>query len=120
MDPIGFAFENYDGIGQYRTMDNGLPVDATGSVTLDGTQQKFNDAVGLAGLLSKSPEVRSCFAGEWSRYALSRVDTDADAVSLQATASAFSTDTATLQDLMVAAATMRSFRYRSLSPGETP
>jgi hypothetical protein len=120
MDPIGFAFENYDGIGQYRTMDNGLPVDATGSVTLDGTQQKFNDAVGLAGLLSKSPEVRSCFAGEWSRYALSRVDTDADAVSMQATASAFSTDTATLQDLMVAAATMRSFRYRSLSPGETP
>src|SRR5258707_7197550 len=32
MDPIGFGFEHYDGIGRYRTMDNGLPVDSTGSI----------------------------------------------------------------------------------------
>jgi Protein of unknown function (DUF1585) len=101
-------------------MDNGLPVDATGSITLDGTAQTFNDAVGLMGLLSKSPEVRSCFAGEWSRFALSRLDGSGDAASLQATAAAFSADTASLQDLMVAVATMRSFRYRSPSPGEMP
>ena len=31
MDPFGFAFEHYDGIGKYRTMDNGKAVDATGS-----------------------------------------------------------------------------------------
>ena len=118
MDPIGFAFENYDGIGQYRTMDNGSPVDATGSVTLDGKTQTFTDAVGLVGLLAKSPAVRACFAGEWSRFALSRVDSTADAASLQATATAVASDTATIQDLMAAVATMRSFRYRSPSPGE--
>ncbi len=120
MDPIGFAFENYDGIGQYRTLDNGQPVDATGSISLDGATQTFNDAVGLVGLLTKSAEVRTCFAGEWSRYALSRVDTDADVASLQTAATAFNSDTATLQDLMASIATMRSFRYRSPSPGEMP
>jgi hypothetical protein len=120
MDPIGFGFENYDGIGQYRTMDNGSPVDAHGSITLDGTPQTFNDAVGLVGLLAQSPEVRTCFAGEWSRFALSRVDTDGDAASLQASAAAFASDTATIQDLMAAVATMRSFRYRAPSPGEMP
>jgi hypothetical protein len=120
MDPIGFGFENYDGIGQYRTMDNGLPVDATGMITLDGTPQSFQDAIGLVALLAKSPEVRACFAGEWARFALSRVDTDADAASLQTTSTAFAADTASLQDLIVAVATMRSFRYRSLSPGEMP
>ena len=120
MDPIGFGFENYDGIGQYRTMDNGSPVDATGSITLDGKQQTFNDAIGLVTLLAKSPEVRSCFAGEWSRFALSRTDTSDDAASLQATSAAFASDTASVQDLIAAVATMRSFRYRSLSPGETP
>jgi hypothetical protein len=120
MDPIGFAFENYDGIGQYRTTDNGHPVDATGSIMLDGATQTFGDAVGLVGLLAKSAEVRSCFAGEWSRYALSRVDTDADLASLQSAAAAFSSDTATLQDLVASIATMRSFRYRSPSPGEMP
>jgi Protein of unknown function (DUF1585)/Protein of unknown function (DUF1588) len=120
MDPIGFGFENYDGIGQYRTMDNGLPVDATGTITLDGTPQNFNDAIGLVGLLAKSAEVRTCFAGEWSRFALARVDTDGDAASLQTTAAAFASDTATVQDLMAAVATMRSVRYRSPSPGEMP
>jgi Protein of unknown function (DUF1592)/Protein of unknown function (DUF1588)/Protein of unknown function (DUF1595)/Protein of unknown function (DUF1585)/Protein of unknown function (DUF1587) len=120
MDPIGFAFENYDGIGQWRTMDNGLPVDATGSIGLDGKTQTFNDAIGLTALLAQSPQVRSCFSGEWSRYALARVDTPDDAASLQATASAFAGDAASLQDLIAAVATMRSFRYRSLSPGETP
>jgi hypothetical protein len=120
MDPIGFAFENYDGVGKYRTMDNGMPVDASGSITLDGTMHTFNDAVGLIGLLAQSPEVRRCFAGEWSRFALSRVETDKDAVSLQSTAAAFASDAATIQDLMAAVATMRSFRYRSPSPGEMP
>ncbi|HEY2901325.1 MAG TPA: DUF1592 domain-containing protein [Polyangia bacterium] len=120
MDPIGFAFENYDGIGQYRTMDNGLPVDATGALLLDGSMQSFNDAVGLTGRLAKSNDVRICFAGEWSRFALTRADTAADAASLQATAKAFATDSASLQDLMAAIATMRSFRFRSLSPGEMP
>jgi hypothetical protein len=120
MDPIGFGFESYDGIGQYRTMDNGLPVDASGSIPLDGKAQTFNDAIGLVGLLAKSPQVRTCFAGEWSRFALSRTDTPDDAASLQATATAFASDTASVQDLMAAVATMRSFRYRSPSPGEMP
>ena len=82
--------------------------------------QTFNDAIGLVGLLAKSPQVRTCFAGEWARFALSRADTADDAASLQATAAAFASDTATVQDLMAAVATMRSFRYRSPSPGEMP
>jgi hypothetical protein len=120
MDPIGFGFENYDGIGQYRTMDNGGAVDATGMITLDGVPQSFTDAIGLVGLLAKSPEVRTCFSGEWSRFALSRVDTPDDAASLQATAAAFASDTASVQDLIAAVATMRSFRYRAPSAGEMP
>jgi hypothetical protein len=118
MDPIGFGFENYDGIGQYRVTDNGQPVDATGSITVDGKTQTFHDAIGLMGILAQSPTVRACFAGEWSRFALSRTNTKDDAASLQSTAAAFASDTANLQDLMAAVATMRSFRYRSPSPGE--
>ena len=32
MDPIGFALENYDGIGRWRTKDAGLVIDATGKL----------------------------------------------------------------------------------------
>jgi hypothetical protein len=37
MDPIGLALENYDHIGQWRTLDSGLPIDASG-VMVDGTR----------------------------------------------------------------------------------
>jgi hypothetical protein len=62
MDPIGFAFEHYDGIGKYRTMDNGGVVDSTGSFTLDGAKKDFKDARDLVQNLSTSALVRGCFA----------------------------------------------------------
>jgi hypothetical protein len=36
MDPIGFALENYDLIGRWRTTDGGVPVNASGKL-VDGT-----------------------------------------------------------------------------------
>lgn len=35
MDPLGFAFELYGTLGDYRTLDNGQPLDLTGD--LDGS-----------------------------------------------------------------------------------
>jgi mono/diheme cytochrome c family protein len=32
MDPIGFALENFDGVGQWRTMDDGSPIDPSGTL----------------------------------------------------------------------------------------
>jgi mono/diheme cytochrome c family protein len=32
MDPLGFALENYDGIGKWRTMDGKFPVDSSGTL----------------------------------------------------------------------------------------
>ena len=36
IDPLGFALENFDGIGKWRTVDSGVPVDASGALP-DGT-----------------------------------------------------------------------------------
>lgn len=36
MDPLGFALENFDGIGQWRTAEGGTPIDPSG-VLPDGT-----------------------------------------------------------------------------------
>ena len=32
MDPIGFSMENFDGIGRWRDQDDGLPIDASGTL----------------------------------------------------------------------------------------
>src|SRR5215467_3392474 len=51
MDPIGFALENYDGIGKWRTEDSGSPIDATGK--LPGGAQ-FQGPAGLRKILLSS------------------------------------------------------------------
>jgi mono/diheme cytochrome c family protein len=43
-DPVGFALENYDAVGRWRTMDAGSPIDPSGTL-FDGTA--FNGVDGL-------------------------------------------------------------------------
>jgi hypothetical protein len=50
-DPLGFALENFDAIGRWRTTDDGSPIDASGTFT-DGT--RFNGPIELReGLLKR-------------------------------------------------------------------
>jgi len=120
MDPIGFGFENYDGIGRYRTTDNGKPVDAASQLTLDGTSQSFKNAVELTKLLSNSNDAHSCFVKQWTRFALSRAETDADQASINAATSFFTKGNGSVRELLVGVALSRTFRYRSLAVGEMP
>jgi mono/diheme cytochrome c family protein len=48
MDPIGFALENYDAVGRWRSEDADAPIDASGSLP-DGT--RFQGPAGLGQLL---------------------------------------------------------------------
>jgi hypothetical protein len=48
MDPIGFALENYDAVGKWRTKDGGSGIDSSGKLP-DGTQ--FDGPAGLKKLL---------------------------------------------------------------------
>jgi Protein of unknown function (DUF1592)/Protein of unknown function (DUF1588)/Protein of unknown function (DUF1595)/Protein of unknown function (DUF1585)/Protein of unknown function (DUF1587) len=117
MDPLGFFFENYDGIGKFRTMDNGGAVDASGSIVLDGSKQSFKNAIELSQALAGSASVASCFAKQWFRFALRRDEVDGDQASIDAITAAFTKNNSIL-DTMVALAVSRSFRYRSPAMGE--
>ena len=118
MDPPGFGFEHYDGVGQYRTTDQNLPVDSSGSIVLDGQTQTFPDAVALGEMLAESPQVQTCFATQWMRYALNRWDTSADLASIQGATSAFQAAGLNMRELIAAVATSRTFRYRTPGAGE--
>ena len=54
MDPLGFALENFDAVGAWRTRDGGQPLDVSGQLA-DGTQ--VNGAAMLRQALLKRPEV---------------------------------------------------------------
>jgi hypothetical protein len=53
MDPLGFALENFDAIGGWRTTEAGSPIDSSG-VLPDGTQ--FQGAAGLRKVLLERRE----------------------------------------------------------------
>jgi hypothetical protein len=54
MDPVGFSLENYDAIGRWRVLEEGLPIDATGGLP-DGS--KFTGVAPLEDGLRKRPEL---------------------------------------------------------------
>ncbi|HKQ68395.1 MAG TPA: DUF1592 domain-containing protein [Polyangiaceae bacterium] len=111
MDSIGFGFEHFDAIGQFRATENGKPIDASGTVAdIDGKSRAFNGAIELSKALSSSPQVRATIARQWFRFALKRIEEDGDACSLAAATDALA-QTGRMQDLVVAIATSDSFRY---------
>ena len=57
MDPAGFALENFDAVGRWRTQDVGAPVDSAGGLP-DGAS--FTGVAGLRTALLARPDV---FAG---------------------------------------------------------
>jgi hypothetical protein len=74
-DPVGFAFENYDGFGRYRATDGGLPVDATGSLKgMPSGDVPLNGPSSLTDYLATSDRVQACVIRYWSYYAHGRDD----------------------------------------------
>lgn len=70
MDPLGFALENYDGIGRWRDKDGGQPVDASGRLP---SGEQFRGPDELRGvLLARKDEFVKCLAEKLLTYALGR------------------------------------------------
>jgi Protein of unknown function (DUF1592)/Protein of unknown function (DUF1588)/Protein of unknown function (DUF1595)/Protein of unknown function (DUF1587)/Protein of unknown function (DUF1585) len=118
MDPLGFPFEHYDGIGRYRMQDNGLPVDSSTNVDLDGASHPVKDAIELSQLLAQSPTAQGCFTAQWARFAWVRDAVEADRFSIQSAQTAFSKSGFKVPEMLVSVASSRSFLYRSLAEGE--
>jgi mono/diheme cytochrome c family protein len=54
MDPIGFALENYDAVGRWRTIDANTPIDASATL-FDGTN--IRGVAGLQEAILRNPEM---------------------------------------------------------------
>jgi hypothetical protein len=70
MDPLGFALENYDAIGRWRTHDGDFPIDASATLP-DG--RRLSGPVELRQVIKSQPQAfRECFASKLLTYALGR------------------------------------------------
>ena len=76
IDPIGFSFENYDGLGRYRATENGYDIDASSEVTgmEDPNLNGFiNDSRDLVNRMVDSRQVYDCISEQFFRFSVGRV-----------------------------------------------
>jgi len=119
LDPLGFAFENYDAIGRYRTMEGSRAVDASGQLDLpSGKHLAFQNAVELLSQLVESEDFSRCFSQQWLRYALGRPLVEADAGTPTSVHDAFKASGLNVKELLVAALSSKAFMYRTVAEGE--
>jgi len=103
IDGFGFGFEAFDGIGAYRTMENGSAVDATGTVIgtgdIDGA---FDGVAALEDRLLKSARFTDCFVRQTYRFAMGQIEGDGpdDQAALGALAAGFSPDSRLTEPLL--------------------
>jgi hypothetical protein len=115
IDPLGFGFEHYDGIGAYRAEEAGKPVDATGQVVGgDAPDTTFDGAIELGQMLAASEQVRTCVAQQWFTYGFGRSRGDGDDCSFDEMYAAFAESGHDIRELLLAMVVTDSFRHRRI------
>ncbi len=117
MDPIGFGFGDYDGLGRLQTTDGNQAIDVSGNIEgsfktdIDGP---FTGITGLASKLVGSTQVRQCVARQWFRYTMSRYEQQADNCSMKSIDDAFHKANDSVSVLPAALVQSDAFLYRSV------
>ncbi len=72
INPPGFALESFDAMGQFRTTDNGKPVDTTGSFLIGNEVFAFSNIVELTDRIAENELAHSCYAAHLAEFAFAR------------------------------------------------
>jgi len=86
IDPLGFGFESYDGVGAFRSEENGMPIDATGEVVridAETAPMPFDGPRELAQILVDSPVVSACVIHHYVRFTTGREVTEEDECTIE-------------------------------------
>ncbi len=118
MDPLGFGFENLDGVGVYRTTESEKAIDDSGEIVGTDVPGPFNGVRGLANKLTASKQARRCYVKQWFRFAYGRGETAEDACSLERIDGAFERQRRDVKQLILALTQTDAFLYRRT--GVTP
>jgi hypothetical protein len=123
LDGIGFGFERYDQLGNYREIENGLEVDESGEVVgtgEEGLDGPFAGAAELSYKIANSPRARACLATHWYRYTFGRREQAEDTCSLTQVQERFASSNGDLKELLVALTLTDAFLYRPAITGDAP
>lgn len=117
INPIGFAFENYGALGEWRDTDSGVAINAESSFPFEDGEQSFSNAVELSEILAESPQAHACFSRYWVEYVMGRDIEKAEDKALIELVSEASQAGAPVREVLTTLLTSDAFRYRIGVPG---
>jgi hypothetical protein len=113
INPTGLALENYDAVGAWREQENGAVIDASGSLDLGRGPQAFAGPGELVDLVAGSDQARDCYALQWFRAALGRLEMPEDECSLRYLQDQLAKSGGDLRALLLALVETDAFLYRT-------
>jgi Protein of unknown function (DUF1592)/Protein of unknown function (DUF1588)/Protein of unknown function (DUF1595)/Protein of unknown function (DUF1587) len=116
INPAGFAFENFNGLGAYQTTENGQPVDASGSYPFTEGVKSYTNDVDFGQVLSESAQLHSCYATGWAADLYARIPRVDDLAAASAAAQSSLTQNISSAALMLALTTNDAFVTRVEGP----
>jgi hypothetical protein len=119
IDPVGFSFEHYGALGEWRDdWANGIPVDASG--TLLEPPGSFVGVPEMLSVIDSGSRVRDCYTRQWFQYGTGRPAELVDQCELAAIGDRFEFTGGDLRDLVVQIAASESIRFRETRVLENP
>ncbi len=109
INPLGFAFEGFDALGQTRTMDNGKPIDAAAEYTFGDVKKSFDGAVELTNLLAESEQAHGCYSANLTEFAFTRDLAGGDGDVVTALQSGSIKDKRSVKDTLLSILTSKEF-----------
>ena len=114
INPLGFAFEHFDGMGQYRDTENGgLTIDASGSYAFTDGSKSFSNAGDLMNVMAADQQTHLCYAKKLSSFALQRDVIASDMPLLQSLAQASMSANGSIKNMILHLVRSDAFRTRA-------
>jgi len=112
INPVGFAFERFDGLGQYRTEELGMPVDASATFAFADGPVAYDGAAEFTDAIATRVQTHDCYTKHWVEYALGRDTAGSDLDLIQALGDA-SLDGLSVRELIIELVRSDAFRARN-------
>jgi hypothetical protein len=117
INPLGFAFENFDGMGQYRETEKSgdqlLPIDSSGSFNfVDGTKT-YKNAAELMKVLASDQQAHLCYAKKLASFGLQRDVIEADLPLLNELSSKSASSNGSIKQVLLDLVQQDAFRVRA-------
>jgi len=117
INPVGFAFEHFDGMGQYRETENsGLTIDSSGTYQFSEGKRAFSDSSGLMQAMAEGRQAHLCYAKKLASFSLQRDIVESDLALIGALAEVSRGTQGSLKQVLIELVKNDAFRKHEEGP----